>query len=329
MRFENPYILYLLLGIIPLVAYYIYRLPRAVASVRISSVEGFSDVSKVGGRVWLRHMPVVCRMLALALLVVAMARPQRVDHRQNVNVEGIDIMLALDISSSMLARDFEPNRLEAAKQISSQFVMDRPTDRIGFVIFGGEAFTQSPLTTDHSAVVSLLSGVYCGLLADGTAIGNGLATAVNRLKDSEVPSKVVVLLTDGVNNSGQIDPLSAAQIAKDYGIRVYTIAVGVDGFAPYPVYDAWGQVTMQNTKVEIDEKVLTEIAQATGGAYFRATDNNKLTDIYQQINKLEKAKVEVDNYVQYSYVYHGFALAALVLLLVEFLLRFLVLRRIP
>lgn len=320
--------LYLLILLPLMVTYYIYRLPRAVAMVRISSIAGFRGVKR-GARRWVRHAPVVCRCLAVGLIVVAIAKPQQMVRHNNVNAQGIDIVMALDISTSMLAQDFKPNRLEAAKDITARFMMDRPTDRVGLVIFAGEAFTQSPLTTDHVALVNLLTQVQSGLLVDGTAIGNGLATAVNRLKASESPSKVVVLLTDGINNSGQIDPLSAAQIAKDYGIRVYTIGVGTQGFAPYPTYDAWGEVVLQNAKVEIDEAMLTEISKTTGGQYFRATDNEKLTQIYGQINKLEKAKVEIDDYVQYSYRYHWLAGAALLLLLFEMVLRYLVLRRLP
>ena len=280
-------------------------------------------------RYWLRHAPFVLRSLVVALVIFAMARPQSSEDRQNVNAEGIDIVMALDISGSMLARDFTPDRLTAAKDIGSKFIIGRPTDRIGLVVFAGEAFTQSPITTDHVSLVNLMNQIESGMIDDGTAIGNGLATAVNRLKESDSPSKVVILLTDGVNNSGQIDPLTAADIAADYGIRVYTIGVGTEGVAPMPALNAWGGVSFVQSKVEIDEKMLREIAEKTGGRYFRATDNTKLAEIYAEINQLEKAKVEVENFVKYSEVYHLWLLLAVGLLLVEILCRYLFLRQIP
>lgn len=328
-RFENPSLLYFLLLLPAMVGYYIYRLKRGGgATVRVSSLSGMVRAPK-SFKYYLRHAPLVMRLLAVGLLVLAVARPQRVISGENVNTEGIDIVMSLDISGSMLARDFAPDRLEAAKSITAQFIMDRPSDRVGLVVFAGEAFTQSPLTTDRAALVNLLQGIRSGMITDGTAIGNGLATAVNRLKESDSPSKVIVLLTDGVNNSGQIDPMSAAQIAADYGIRVYTVGVGTQGVAPYPAYDAFGNLIFQNAKVEIDEKMLGEISKLTGGDYFRATDNDSLKEIYAQINKLEKAKVEVEQFTQYRYVYHALALMALVLLLGEFFVRYFVLRRLP
>lgn len=326
-RYENPQILWLLLGLLPMIGYYIFRTFQGRAAVQISSIKG--AIARRTYRYYLRHVPFVLRMCVVALLIFVMARPQSSETNTNVNAEGIDIIMALDISGSMLARDFQPDRITAAKEITSQFVLERLTDRIGLVVFAGEAFTQSPLTTDHVTLVNLLSEIQSGMIEDGTAIGNGLATAVNRLKESDAPSKVIVLLTDGVNNSGQIDPLSAADIAVEYGLRVYTIGVGSEGVAPYPAYDQWGNLTYQMGKVEIDEKLMTEIADKTGGKYFRATDNTKLAAIYAEINKLEKAKVEVENFTKYSEVYHPFLLLAIGLLLLEVLCRYIIFRQIP
>lgn len=327
-KFANPDLLWLLVLLPLMVAYYIYRTRQGGAAVRFSSIDNFVGIPK-GITYYLRHIPFVMRLGAVALLIVAIARPERVETSSNSNAEGIDIMIALDISSSMLARDFKPDRFEAAKDISSKFILERPTDRVGLVIFAGEAFTQSPLTTDQVSLVNLLSSVQMGVIADGTAIGNGLATAVNRLKESQAKSKVIVLLTDGVNNSGQIDPMGAAEIAKEYGIRVYTIGVGTQGVAPYPTYDPWGNIIFQDAKVEIDEKLMQEIAQATGGRYFRATDNTKLAEIYAEINSLEKTKVEVENYTKYSEVFHPFLLLALILLLLEIACRYFVFKQLP
>lgn len=327
MRFENAGLLWLLLLIAPMIAYYVYRTMQGRASIEISSVSGLKNSRTI--RYYLRHAPFVLRCFSVALLVLVIARPQTSEDKSNVNSEGIDIVMALDISSSMLAKDFVPDRFNAAKDISSKFILDRPSDRIGLVVFAGEAFTQVPLTTDHTTLVNMLHQVQMGVIEDGTAIGNGLATAVNRLKESDAPSKVIVLLTDGVNNSGQIDPLSAAQIAADLGLRVYTIGVGSEGMAPYPAYDAWGNLVFQQAKVEIDEKLMTQIADQTGGRYFRATDNTKLAEIYAEINKLEKAKVEVENFVKYTDVYHIYLLLALGLLLAEAVLRYVLFRQIP
>lgn len=311
-----------------MIGYYIYRTIQGRAAIQISSTDGLRNI-KHTYRYWLRHAPFVLRCAVVALLVVAMARPQESEQHSNSNAEGIDIVMALDISGSMLARDFQPDRIGAAKDIGSKFIIERPTDRIGLVVFAGESFTQSPLTTDHVSLVNLLNQVQSGMIADGTAIGNGLATAVNRLKESDSPSKVVILLTDGVNNSGQIDPMGAAQIAADYGIRVYTIGVGTEGVAPYPTINQWGGVSFTQAPVEIDEKILTSISEQTGGRYFRATDNTKLVEIYSEINKLEKAKVEVENFVKYAEIYHIWLLAAIALLMIEILSRYLFLRQIP
>lgn len=327
-RFENPRILWLLLLLVPMVAYYVYRTLQGRAAIQVSTVSGLLKLKRTY-RYWLRHAPFVLRLLVVALVIFAMARPQSSEESQNVNAEGIDIVMALDISGSMLARDFSPDRLTAAQDIGSKFIIARPTDRIGLVVFAGEAFTQSPITTDHVSLVNLMNQIKSGMIADGTAIGNGLATAVNRLKESDAPSKVIILLTDGVNNSGQIDPLTAAQIAADYGIRVYTIGVGSEGVAPTPTINEWGGISFVQAKVEIDEDILRQIADKTGGRYFRATDNTKLAEIYAEIDQLEKTKVEVENFVKYSEVYHFWLLLAVGLLMLEMLSRYLFLRQIP
>lgn len=328
LRFENPRMLWLLLVIVPMVGYYIFRTFQGRAAVQISSIEGVASARRTA-KYWLRHIPFILRCSMVALMIVVISRPQTSEHYNNTNAEGIDIVMALDISGSMLARDFQPDRMEAAKKITSQFIIERPTDRIGLVVFAGEAFTQSPLTTDHVSLVNLLSQIKSGMIDDGTAIGNGLATAVNRLKESKAPSKVIILLTDGVNNTGQIDPKTAADIAAEYGLRVYTIGVGSEGVAPYPAYDPWGKVVYQMGKVEIDEKLLEEISEKTGGRYFRATDNTKLAEIYTEINKLEKAKIEVENFTKYTELYHLYLLMALVLFVLEILCRYVIFRTIP
>ena len=305
-RFVNPDMLWLSALIVPMVAYYVYRMRQGGATMRISTIDGVRRVAAYAAKYYLRHLPLVLCCLAVALLSVALARPQSAEHNSNSTTEGIDIVLSLDVSGSMLARDFTPDRLGAAKEVASNFIVDRPNDRIGLVVFAGESFTQCPLTTDKRSLLNLLGGVRSGMIDDGTAIGNGLATAVNRLRESSAKSKVVILLTDGVNNSGQIAPLTAAEIAKSYGIRVYTVGVGTMGMAPYPAIDMWGNLTFQPMKVEIDEKMLTEIAQMTGGQYFRATDNRKLREIYDQINDLERSRVEVENFTRYERVLRTF-----------------------
>ena len=280
-------------------------------------------------RYYLRHLPFVLRAAAFALLVVALARPQDIEQNVSTNTEGIDIMLTIDVSGSMLARDFKPDRITAAKEVAGSFIADRYGDRIGLVAFAGEAFTQSPLTTDQSTLQTLLSRIRSGLIEDGTAIGNGLATAINRLRESDAKSKVVILLTDGVNNRGEITPMTAAEIARAQNIRVYTIGVGTEGMAPYPAVDMFGNITFVKQKVEIDEKTLTAMADMTGGKYFRATDNAKLKAIYDEINQLEKSRVEVLEHISYHELFLVWVLAALGVLLAEFLLSNLVLKRIP
>lgn len=327
-HFLNPGWLWVLLVIAPLTAYYIYRLRQGTAAMQISSVRGVSGLRPTA-KYYLRHLPFVLRMGAVALLIVALARPQSVESNSNSTTEGIDIVLSLDVSGSMLARDFEPDRITAAKEVAGNFIVDRPNDRIGLVVFAGESFTQSPLTTDKASLLNLLSGVRSGVIDDGTAIGNGLATAINRLKQSRAKSKVVILLTDGVNNSGQIAPLTAAEIAQTFGIRVYTIGVGTMGMAPYPAMDIWGNITYQPMKVEIDEAMLTQIATQTGGQYFRATDKAKLSAIYDEINSLETSRVEVESITRYHEQFTRFVLLALALLLVEFYVKRAWLRQIP
>ena len=328
MHFASPYYLWLLTLLVPMIGYYVWRTLQGGAAIRISSVAGVVRAPRTV-RYYLRHLPFVLRAAAFALLVVALARPQDVEQNVRTNTEGIDIMLAIDVSGSMLARDFKPDRITAAKEVAGSFIADRYGDRIGLVAFAGEAFTQSPLTTDQSTLQTLLARIRSGLIEDGTAIGNGLATAINRLRESEAKSKVIILLTDGVNNRGEIAPLTASEIAKAQGIRVYTIGVGTEGMAPYPAIDMFGNITFVNQKVEIDEKTLTAISDMTGGKYFRATDKAKLKAIYDEINQLEKSKVEVTEHISYHELYLAWVLAALGLLLAEFLLSNLVLKRIP
>ena len=325
--FANPDLLYLLFILIPLIVWYIYRQYKYHPSLQVSGLKALEGISGSFRNI-MRHVLFGLRMLAIALLIVALARPQSVNKWKNETTEGIDIILTLDISGSMLAQDFTPDRLDASKNVAIQFISGRPNDRIGLVVFSGEAFTQCPLTTDHTVLINLFKEVKSGMIEDGTAIGLGLATAVNRLKDSKAKSKVIILLTDGVNNRGEIDPLTAAEIAKSYGIRVYTIGVGSRGTAPYPVQTPFG-IQYQNMKVEIDEGVLKEIASLTDGEYFRATDNNKLKQIYQEIDQLEKSKVDVKEYSSKSEEFYLFAAVAALLLLIELLLRNTWMKQIP
>lgn len=330
MTFHNPHILWLLLLLVPLTGYYVWRALQGGAAIRISTIEGLNRAPRTW-RHYLRHLPFVLRAAAFALLVVALARPQDAERFSRTSTEGIDIMLAIDVSGSMLARDFKPDRITAAKEVAASFIADRYGDRIGLAVFAGEAFTQSPLTTDQATLQTLLGRIRSGVIEDGTAIGNGLATAINRLRESEAKSKVVILLTDGVNNRGEIAPLTAAEIAKAQGIRVYTIGVGTRGMAPYPAVDIYGTPTGGTVmaEVEIDEKTLRTIAEQTSGRYFRATDKAKLQAIYDEINRLEKSKVEVTEHVTYHELFLRWVLWAVALLTAEFLLATLVLKRIP
>lgn len=327
-RFANAGFLWLLTLVPIMVGYYIFRSLQGGAAIHISTVAGVGKRTHTV-RYYLRHVPFALRCLALALLIFALARPQNSNSGSLSTTEGIDIVLAIDVSGSMLARDFTPDRISAAKETAAKFIVDRTNDRMGIVVFAGESFTQSPLTTDKRALQTLITQVRSGVIDDGTAIGNGIATAVNRLVESDARSRVVILLTDGVNNSGQIAPLTAAEIAKSYGIRIYTIGVGTRGMAPSPAMDMWGRVTFIPAKVEIDDEMLTSIAQMTGGEYFRATDNNSLKEVYERINALEKTRIETSEFTHYNELYTWFALAALVLLLLEFVMCRFVLRRIP
>lgn len=324
--FANPKLLWGLLIIPAVIVWYIFRQKKQDASVRFSDMNGFESLPK-SWRVYGRHLLFVLQMAALALLIVAIARPQSTSTSETSNIEGIDIILAQDVSGSMLARDLKPDRLEASKKMAADFVEGRPSDRMGLVVFSGESFTQVPLTTDHGIMLSMLKELKSGMIEDGTAIGDGLATAINRLKDSEAISKVIILLTDGLNNAGSVDPYTAAELAKLYGIRVYTIGVGSYGTAPYPVQTIFG-MQYQQMKVEIDEKMLTTIANNSGGKYFRATSNQKLSEIYDEIDKLERSKIEVTEFRHVHEEFYPLVALALVLLLVEFLLRKTVFRTI-
>lgn len=326
-EFADPKYFLLLVLLIPMIVWYVLREKRSHADLQFSSLRAFKEM-KHAGRVWIRHLLFVLKLLAITCLVAALARPQSKNNWQTYSSEGIDIMLALDISGSMLARDFKPDRLEAAKEVATKFILERPQDKIGLVVFSGESFTQCPLTTDQAVLVNLMREVRSGMIEDGTAIGLGLANAVNRLKDSPSKSKVVILLTDGVNNQGAIAPATAAELARAYGIRVYTIGVGTYGEAPYPVQTPFG-VQLRNVPVEIDEDVLKQIATLTGGQYFRATDNTKLTQIYEEIDRLEKTKIEVKHFSKKQEQYFLFALVGMLLLMSEAILRYTLLRKIP
>lgn len=327
-EFAHPDYLYLLLGLLPFILWYIFRNNTLQADLQISSLTPLKQVPRTP-RVVLRHLPFMLRMTALVFIIIVLSRPQSTDRQEKTTTEGIDIVLAIDISGSMLARDFTPDRLEAAKDVAIEFISGRPNDRIGLVVFSAESFTQCPLTTDHAVLINLFKDIKSGIIEDGTAIGLGLSNAVKRLKDSEAKSKVIILLTDGMNNTGSVDPLTAAEIAKTFGIRVYTIGVGMKGMAPYPFQDVFGRTVIQKVPVEIDEPTLQEIADMTNGNYFRATNNEKLRQIYTQIDKLEKSKIDVKEYSRKQEEYRLYAGIALLLLLIEMLMRYVVFRGIP
>lgn len=327
MFFEYPHLLWLLAIPLLLAALYIYRaLKERSPHMRVPAIQPWMASGKSVLAVF-RHIPFVLRMVAMVMIIIAIARPRSSSEMEKTNTEGIDIVLAMDVSTSMLARDFTPDRISAAKDIAIEFIAQRPSDRMGIVVFAGESYTQCPLTTDRATLINLMKEVQTDLIEDGTAIGNGLATAVARIMDSDAVSRVVILLTDGVNNCGEVSPLTAAEIAKTYGVRVYTIGVGANGTAPYPVMTPWG-VEMQNLQVEIDEDLLKQISQTTGGRYFRATDNTKLAEIYSEINKMEKSKTTVDSFPVYKELFGKYAIAALICLLLELVVR-LLLRRMP
>ncbi len=325
--FQNPEMFYLLLGLIPMIAWYIFRYKRNTASIQVSSTAPLLR-SPVTARHILRHLPFVLQLAAMALFIVVLARPQSSTRWENTTTEGIDIIISLDISTSMLAMDFQPNRLEAAKKVAMEFISGREYDRMGLVVFAGEAFTQVPLTTDRAVLLNLFSGIKTGMIEDGTAIGNGLATAVARLKDSDTISRVIILLSDGENNRGEIAPITAAEIARTFGIRIYTIAMGTIGMAPYPVQTPLG-TQIRDTEVRIDEEMLKQIANITGGQYFRATNNLKLAEIYKEIDQLEKSKIEVKEFSRRAEEFMPFALAGLILLIASLALRTTIFRNIP
>lgn len=324
--FENGWFLWFLILIPLLIAYYVLRQGKTTAAVKVSTMDMF-DTDQVTFRHILRHALFGLRMIVVALVIVVIARPQNVNKWQNSTSEGIDIMLALDVSGSMLAEDFTPNRLEASKNVATEFISGRPDDRIGLTVFSGESYTQCPLTTDHAVLINLMREVKSGIIEDGTAIGLGLATSINRIKDSKAVSKVIILLTDGVNNRGAIDPITAAEIAKTFNVRVYTIGVGTQGEAACPVQTPYGIQTIK-MPVEIDEALLTKISDMTGGKYFRATDNTSLEKVYREIDKLEKSKIEVKEYSKREEMFMPFAIGAALVFAIELLLRYLLLRNI-
>ena len=326
MFFEYPKLLWLLVVPALLVLHYIYlELAQRHPHLRVSTSIPWL-VKKTTLASSIRHIPFVLRILALSLIVVAIARPRSSEVIEKIDAEGIDIVLAMDVSTSMLARDFTPDRISASKDIAIEFIAQRPTDRMGIVVFAGESYTQCPLTTDRAALINMMKEVETGLIDAGTAIVNGIATAIARMKDSDAKSRVVILLTDGVNNSGEVSPQMAVEIAKTYGIRVYTIGVGREGMAPYPVMTPWG-VEVRNLEVEIDEDLLKQIADETGGRYFRANDNTKLAEIYDEINQMEKARTTVDSFPVYKELFGTYALLALLLILAELVLNWFVIRR--
>lgn len=327
MTFQNPEYFFLLLLLIPVIFWYFWEMRKSDASLQISSHASIRKFPK-STRLYFLHVPFVCRVLTIIFLSIAMARPQLSNSWRSESTEGIDIMLSLDISGTMLAEDLKPNRLEAAKDVASEFILSRPNDNIGLVVFAGESFAQCPLTTDHTVLVNLFKSIEYGLVEDGTAVGLGLANAVNRIKDSPTKSKVVILLTDGSNNAGDISPLTAAEIAKTFGVRVYTIGVGSYGSARIPVPTPLG-TQYQTIESEFDEETLRAIASTTGGEYFRATDNNTLREIYKQIDTMEKSKIKVQEYSKRTENYGLFVALSLLCLFVELLLRNTLLRKLP
>lgn len=317
--FAHPKLLYLLLLIPLMVVWYVFRQSKQQAYLQLSDASMLAFGPK-GLRVYLRHILFVFRQLAIALLIVALARPQSSSSGQDVRIEGIDIVIALDVSGSMMARDIKPDRMEASKEVAREFIQGRPNDRMGLVIFSGETFTQVPLTTDRNVLLNMFDGIKSGMIEDGTAIGDGLATSVGRLRDSKAISKVIILLTDGANNAGSVDPLTAAEIARVFGIRVYTVGVGSYGLAPFPVQTPFG-VQIRDIKADIDEPLLKEIAEMTAGKYYRATDNNKFEEIFKEIDQLEKSKIDVTEFKRKYEEFLPLALLAFAFLLIEFILR--------
>jgi len=324
--FAHPDFLYGLIAVPLAIIWYVFRHNKQQAYLQFSDTSLFTGYSK-SWKVYFRHSLFALRWLAISLLIVSIARPQTSSSKQNLTIEGIDIIISLDVSGSMLARDLKPDRLEASKDVAVEFIKNRPNDRIGLVIFSGETFTQVPLTTDHSVLINMFTDIKSGMIEDGTAIGDGLATAVSRLRDSKAISKVVILLTDGVNNAGSVDPMTAAEIAKVFGIRVYTVGVGSYGTAPYPVQTPFG-IQLRDMKVDIDEPLLQNIANQTDGRYFRATSNKQLEEIYREIDQLERSKIDVTEFKRKHEEFFPLAVLALGLLLLEFLLRQTLLRSV-
>ena len=327
LTFKNPELFHILWVLIPMVVWYIFRQKKNTASIQVSSTASVIKAPKTI-RHYLRHLVFVCLLIAISFFVVVLARPQSSRNWEQSETEGIDIVIALDISSSMLAQDFQPDRLEAAKNVAMEFISGREYDRMGLVVFAGEAFTQCPLTTDRAVLLNLFKDIESGMIEDGTAIGNGLATSVARLKDSEAISRVVILLTDGENNRGEVAPVTAAEIAKTFGIRVYTVGVGSIGTAPYPVRTQFG-IQLQDMPVKIDEETLQEISSLTDGKYFRATSNTKLEEIYKEIDALEKSKIEVREFSRKSEEFMPFALLGALFLIVSLFMRLTIFRSIP
>lgn len=327
MTFHNPEYLFLLLALIPMIGWYVWEVRKSDASIQISSIKKMKDMPKTM-RLRMRHLPFILRLLSIGMLVLAIARPQSSLNWRKESKEGIDIVMALDISGTMMAEDLRPSRLEAAKNVAIDFIQSRPNDNIGLVVFAAESFTQCPLTTDHAVLVNLFSGIRYGMIEDGTAIGLGLANAVSRIKESKAKSKVVILLTDGSNNRGDIAPVTAAEIAKTFGIRVYPIGVGSHGTVNVPVQTPFG-IRYEQMKSEFDEQTLKKIADITGGQYFRATNNAKLREVYQEIDKLEKTKINVQEFSNKSELYFIFALLTFLLLLTEVYLKNTWLKSMP
>ena len=324
--FVNPEYFCLLLLVPLFIIWYFFKRKTIQSNLLFSDTSDFEQEKTLKNR--LIHLPFILKLFSISLLVFALARPQSTSSWEDTTTEGIDIVLSMDISGSMLAEDLKPNRLEASKKVALDFISKRVNDRIGLVVFSGESFTQCPLTTDHNVLINLFKDIKSGMIADGTAIGMGLATAVNRLKDSKAISRVIILLTDGVNNQGLVAPLTAAEIAQKFGIRVYTIGVGTEGYAPYPFQTAFG-IQYQDVEVQIDEKTLQDIATITDGKYFRATNNKSLKEIYEDINKLEKSKIETTEYHKRKEEFFPFALFALLFLTLSFLLKSTYLKSIP
>ena len=329
MEFKNPLFFLLLLVLVPYIVWYVMRFKQSLPSLKVPDTTKYVKVPKTF-RLYLMHLPFLLRIILISLVVCILARPQSRHSWSNTDVEGIDIMLAVDVSTSMLAQDFKPNRVEALKEIAQRFIEKRPNDNMGLTMFAGEAYTQCPLTTDHTVLMNLYNSVDCnmamrGVIDDGTAIGDGIMNAILRLKESQAKSKVIILLTDGVNNSGNISPQTAAEIAKKYGIRIYTIGIGRNGLAPYPL--PTGGTAM--LPVEIDEETMTKISRETGGQYFRAQKNAELDAVYQDIDKMERTKFNVKQFSRRGELYQPFALAAMAVLLLEILLRTVVLKRLP